>query len=432
MITVKQTAFYTAHHWEPMPSNLAHRKGIAAKAKALNLDAEGYVVVRGNEHTMPSIGFYRESEGFSLEATIAAASKGSVIYVVQTDQGGYKLLLVDNQMILSGSGFEGTLEEIIAEIEGSARLVLPSAKVYCTDPVACSAAPEWDSVDIERIIDLDSKVAIEKLRSQSNLAKPLAIAIVALLAGAGALYGWQMMHNNHGPMLSKEQQEAAAKRQMYMTQQTNLLNHFKEENSNWIVDAAKQINAKYAINGFGWNFTGAECARTSCKLIWSSIPKQNAYYAPFIKMVKLDGEDKGVSGAKLSMNNNGADINAEMKLPTPEWLNLSSGVNKLPLNKTVQDSLWDFKQVMESRYGITVEPSKMGETNLVSGAVPPGVLMVIKKGSLSATGESATQLFYFAKALDAMGFYANKLVYSPGTSSKIKQQWKVEASYVTR
>lgn len=432
MITVKDTPFYTAKHWELLPQSLLNRKGIFAKAKSLNFVAKGYVVVQGDEHTMPSVGFYEESEGFSLEATIASTSQEKAIFVIQTDHGSYKLFLTDRNMILSGSGFEGALEDVISEIDGSARMVLPTAKVYCSDPVACSISPEWESIDLERIINFESKVPIEEMHTRSRMAKPMAIAAVALVVGIAIVFGWQMAQKKSGPTISKEQQEAEAKRRMFLAEQTRLLDQFREKSSSWIVDVANQINDKYAVNGFGWSFTGADCTRSSCKLIWSSSPSQNAYYSPFIKMVRINGVDTNVTGTKLSINNNSADINAELKLPSPDWINLSSDASKIPLANAVRDRLWDFKQVMDSRYGIKVQPSKSAEKNLVPGTVPPGVIVVYKKGELSATGETVAQLFYFASALDSMGLYAQKFVYSPGTSSKIKQQWKVEASYVTR
>jgi hypothetical protein len=430
MVTIKNTEFASALAWEAIPSGAANRKGISARSKALQIEVGGYVLVRGGDNTLPSVGFYKESEGYSLEATIAAGASESAIYVIHLDDNNYMLLIVDDRMLLSGSGFTGTLDDVISEIESSARIVLPKASVYCTDPVAIATASEWDPIDIESIIDLDKKVPIEKLANQSSLVKPLIIAGSLVIAGGAAFYGWQMM--KHVPTITKEQRDLEAKRQLFMNQQTNMLNHFKEKDSDWIYEAAEKIDAKYAINGFGWNFTGAECTRSGCNLIWSSLPNENAYYAPFIKMLKIDDEKKGAKSTKLVANSTGADIKAQVGLPEPKWLMLSSKINELPEANQVRERLWDFKQVMESRYGLDVQPSKQGEANLVPGVVPPGIIMVVKKGSLSAAGQNRAQLYYFAKALDAMGMYATKLVYSPGTSTKVKQQWKVEASYVTR
>lgn len=430
MVTIKNTEFASALLWEAVPSGAANRKGVSSRAKALQINADGFVVVRGGDHNLPSVGFYAESEGYSLEATIAAAATESAIYVIHVDDNDYMLLIVDERMLLSGSGFKGSLEEVIAEIDSSARIVLPNASVFCTDPVAIATASEWEPIDLESLIDLDKKVPIEKLTTNTSMVKPLIVAGVLIVAVGAGFYGWQMI--KHVPTVSKEQRDAEAKRLMFMNQQTNMLNHFKEQNSDWIYSAAKEIDAKYAINGFGWNFTGAECTREHCDLIWSSVPNESAYYAPFIKMLKIDGAKEGAKNAKLVANSAGADIKAQMKLPDPKWVMLSSKVNELPESNKVRDRLWDFKQVMESRYSLDVQPSKQGEGNLVPGAVPPGVIMVVKKGTLSAAGQSRTQLYYFAKALDAMGFYATKLAYSPGTSTKVKQQWKVEASYVTR
>lgn len=434
MVTVKNTVFDSAIRWGASHNGNVGKKEILSSAKKLGLSPKGFAISKGSS-SVDSVGWYANQNGYSLESTIALSTQGTSIYVVALNEDRFVLVVVDEGAVLPGSGFSGTLEEVSREIENTIRVVLPDAPIFCTDPVAIGSEPEWQPVSIDSIVDVGRKVAIQSLASDQKLMIPLVVIVFAVVAGGGFYY-WQSSHSKMQlPTLSNEEKQARMKIAAFNTQQTNLLNTFKEQNNAWVTATAERVDRQFAVNAFGWEFTGADCSRQSCKLIWSVGTGERAFFEPFTHLMGFDSKPykiEGVQSVSLAQAGVKAEINATWDLPKPQWISLSTKTGSLPESKDEQDLLWDFKQIMGQRFGIQIEPGKPAITNLVPTAVPPGVISVIKKGSISATGQSIAQLTFLVNALDNMGFYATKLVYSPGTSSKINKQWKVEASYVAR
>lgn len=446
MLTFQGEKFVCAKEWRSIEGAPSARK-LSTLAQSQTIDGQpvggiAFHVVEDHGEKETLLGLYTETQGKSLEATLANCVDDDGFYLIEQDDGLVALVIIEHGQIIPHSGVTGDLTDVeseLASIQASlffGESVLPM--IVSSQAIADSLGHMGhENVVVQPLPDLiceDGFVSLSsvKKKKDSLFAVVTMLTVTAGVLGGGGYYTYQEMFAKPDakPGMTEEE-KLEQQRKEFLSDQREAASRLIPEKRDWPVSTLTSLLERYRVSAYGWQFDGMECSLSSekCTLVWRGAEGQASPVEPFADRLDVDVDSLSLSTADNGTLNYSIDADGA---GLPGFVSFDDeALSDLPSVATFSRPWWEVIQVQRVRLpGVSIaQPNQMKK--VVPQATPPGVPVVAYEGKTEINGQSIAELEAAIDAVDVIPASPIRLVYVDGQGqSNNEAGWKIEVQYV--